>query len=164
MTNKQRLGCAVVLVVACAMSFFLLWPNNSGKKTKSLFSELLAYRSDRSESLNSTKYNAYMLYSAIYYYAITNGTYPHGDSKEIGQALTSGTSSNPPILLACALNDSWGNRYDLSIENERALLVRSAGPDGVMSNTDDKVYEFSLPVNPSNKPGADRDIHSTLNK
>lgn len=164
MTNKQRLGCAVVLVVACAMSCFLLWPVNNEKQTTRLFSELLAYRSESSDKKSVTTERAHAIYNAVCYYAITNGTYPHGDSKEIGQALTSGTSSNPPILLACALNDSWENRYDLSIENERALLVRSAGPDGVMSNTDDKVYEFSLPVNPSNKPGANRDIHSTLNK
>lgn len=164
MTKKQKQGCAVVLVVACAMSFFLLWPINSGKKTKSLFSELLAYRSESSEKTSVTSIKTHAIYNAVCYYAITNGTYPHGDSKEIGHALTSGTSSNPPILLACALNDSWENRYDLSIENERALLVRSAGPDGVMSNTDDKVYEFSLPVNPSNIPGANRDIHSALNK
>jgi hypothetical protein len=97
------------------------------------------------ERVSGVASTAHALYAAVSIFHQWNGRYPGTNSSEILYALTNGAQAKAALLKAGAELDSWGTPFGVAIENEKTFFVRSAGPDGVMSNGDDKAYTFPLP-------------------
>ncbi|MDR2849487.1 MAG: type II secretion system protein GspG [Verrucomicrobiota bacterium] len=95
-----------------------------------------------------TAASAATLEQAVQIYADThNGQFPGSTREEIISTLTTDDGEKPALLKESAAFDPWGTPYELQIDASQAFHVRSAGPDGVMSNRDDLVFttQFGQP-------------------
>ena len=85
--------------------------------------------------------------SAISQYFIEFGAYPCGGSSVIARALGGDNPKNIVFFSSKHVGkegeflDPWQNPYDIRISEDGLVWIRSAGPNGIMGDRDDKVAE-----------------------
>jgi hypothetical protein len=93
----------------------------------------------------STYVTAQILDQAIQIYAMgNNGRLPGTTREEIISALTKSSEDRPALVKEQIQFDSWGNLMEIRIDESNVLHIRSAGPDGIISNQDDIVVSQTL--------------------
>ena len=105
------------------------------------------HKGESGEGVTTMTLRTQAFHAAVNAYYLQHGHYPGFSGDEIFFALTNNIRNNIGILKESAVFDPWGNAFALSIIGTN-LFVRSAGPDGVMSNRDDKTYEIPLSWRP----------------
>ena len=100
------------------------------------------------ERMSSGMFQIQGVFLGIRNYYKTLGKYPCGDNHSVAMLLTGQNAKGIEFLTSKhdvkdgELLDSWGNAYEISVSEWGHIQIHSAGSNGIMGDSDDKIIDY----------------------